>query len=100
MAELLPLPSPGDVFTDVRGEDRTMRVSYHQDSGIVVVSMWAGRTCRASFRVAPADASRLAVLLTEIAGSTPEPTAGEPSEDTGDGKDSGDSTGLAGAEAC
>jgi hypothetical protein len=30
MGEVLPLPSPGDVFTDVRGDDRTMRASYHQ----------------------------------------------------------------------
>jgi hypothetical protein len=72
MAEVLPFPNPGDVFTDVRGEDRTMRVSCHQDSGIVVVSIWAGRTCRASFRVAPADLARLVGVLTMAATAVPQ----------------------------
>jgi hypothetical protein len=75
MAEVLPLPSPGDVFTDVRGEDRTMRVSYHQDSGIVVVSLWAGRNCRASFRLARADLARLTAVL-----AAAEPAEAEPAE--------------------
>lgn len=78
MAEVLPLPSPGDVFADVRGDDRTMRVSYHQDSGIVVVSLWAGPNCRASFRVKPADLARLIAVLTEVAATTQVPAPDEP----------------------
>jgi hypothetical protein len=72
MAEVVPLPNPGDVFTDVRGGDRGMRVSYHQDAGVLVISLWSGRTCRATFQLAGAEASRLAALLAEIsAGSGP-----------------------------
>ncbi len=87
MAEVLPLPSPGDVFTDVRGEDRTMRVSYHQDSGIVVVSLWDGRTCRASFRLPSKDVARLAAVLAVVQAAQPEPegeSESQPEKPNGD----------------
>ena len=60
------MPTVGDVFLDVRGDDRTMRVSYHQDRGVVVVSLWAGAACRGSFRLAADDAGRLVALLSGI----------------------------------
>jgi hypothetical protein len=66
MGEVLPIPSPGDVFADVRGEDRTMRVSYHEDRGVVVVSLWAGAQCRGSFRMAVQDVERLVTVLNEV----------------------------------
>jgi hypothetical protein len=55
MGEVVPLPKAGDVFSDARGDDRTMRVSRHDEQGMVVVSLWAGKHCRASFRL-PLDA--------------------------------------------
>jgi hypothetical protein len=61
------MPAVGDIFVDGRGDDRTMRVSYHQDRGVVVVSLWAGAVCRASFRLAADDVGRLAALLSGIA---------------------------------
>jgi hypothetical protein len=70
MGEVLPLPNPGDVFDDVRDNGRTMRVSYHAEAGVVVVSLWAGALCRASFRLASADVARLAEIL-ENAGRQP-----------------------------
>jgi hypothetical protein len=63
MAEVLPFPNPGDVFTDVRGEDRTLRISHHTDAGVVVVSLWAGALCRGSFRLAVGDLERLIAVL-------------------------------------
>jgi hypothetical protein len=66
MGEVLPMPAVGDLFTDVRGDDRTMRVSYHEDSGLVVVSLWAGAVCRGSFRLAAHDVGRLVELLSGI----------------------------------
>ena len=66
MGELLPMPAVGDVFADVRGDDRMMRVSYHEDRGVVVVSLWAGVVCRGSFRLAAADAGRLVAVLSEV----------------------------------
>jgi hypothetical protein len=67
------MPTVGDVFQDVRGDDRTMRVSYHQDRGVIVVSLWADTVCRGSFRLATDDVGRLAALLADIA-SPPEAT--------------------------
>jgi hypothetical protein len=67
MGEVLPMPAVGDVFADVRGDDRTMRVSYHHDRGVVVVSLWAGVVCRGSFRLAAGDAGRLVELLSAVA---------------------------------
>jgi hypothetical protein len=65
MGEVRPIPNPGDVFADVRDIDRTMRVSYHPDEGVVVVSLWAGRLCRASFRLAADEATRLIAALSQ-----------------------------------
>ncbi|MFI7608396.1 hypothetical protein ACIBTV_25050 [Micromonospora sp. NPDC049366] len=76
MGEVLPIPSFGDLFADVRGEDRMMRVSYHPDRGAVVLSLWSGPVCRGSFRLSTGDAPRLLALLTEITGAAP--TAGTP----------------------
>jgi hypothetical protein len=79
MGEVLPIPSAGDVFADVRGEDRTMRVSYHHDRDVVVVSLWAGAQCRGSFRMAVQDVERLVAVLTgvevPVAASATEPAA-------------------------
>ena len=74
------MPAFGDLFTDVRGGDRRMRVSYHADRGVVVVSLWAGEVCRGSFRMAAEDLGGLISLLTEIessrSGPGPEAEAG------------------------
>jgi hypothetical protein len=67
MGEVLPLPNPGDIFEDVRDGGRTMRVSYHADAGTVVVSLWAGPLCRASFRLAAGEAERLIAILQSTA---------------------------------
>ena len=63
MGELIPLPRVGDVFTDVRGDDRTMRVSCHDESDMVILSLWAGKLCRASFRLPAGEVPRLIEAL-------------------------------------
>ncbi|MER7004711.1 hypothetical protein ABT297_16910 [Dactylosporangium sp. NPDC000555] len=63
MGELLALPKTGDVFEDVRGGDRTMRVTCHPQRGTVVVSLWVDKICRASFQLAEADLPRLQEAL-------------------------------------
>jgi len=73
------MPTVGDVFTDVRGGGRTMRVSQHADRGVVVVSFWAGELCRSSFRLTVSDAARLAALLGAVPGSPASASADEPS---------------------
>jgi hypothetical protein len=78
MGEVLPMPAFGDLFTDVRGDDRTMRISYHEDRGVVVLSLWAGTLCRGSFRLATEDLGDLIGILRTIEHSaTPPPSAGD-----------------------
>ena len=67
MGEVLPLPTVGEIFTDVRDGGRTMRVSVHADRDTVVVSLWAGGLCRGSFRLAADDAGRLRETLDLVA---------------------------------
>ena len=46
-----PIPSTGEVFLDARGDGRTMRVSWHPEADLVVLSLWRGETCAGSFRL-------------------------------------------------
>ena len=74
VVRLTPVPRVGDMFIDARGDDRTMRVSLHPERGVVVLSLWAGTTCRASFQLPLGDATRLVDLIGpgEPAGTTDE----------------------------
>ncbi|MFE9689546.1 hypothetical protein [Micromonospora sp. NPDC005806] len=76
------MPSFGDLFADLRGDDRTLRVSYHPDRGAVVLSLWSGTICRGSFRMPTDDVDRLLTLLTEVqrAATPTPPDAGEAAE--------------------
>jgi hypothetical protein len=80
MGELVALPNTGDVFEDVRGHDRRMRVTGHPQRGTVVVSLWVDRICRASFQLPASDLPRLrdALAAMEFA----EPPADPPLEAT------------------
>jgi hypothetical protein len=49
-----PLPATGEVFLDARGSGRALRVSWHTEAGVVVLSLWHGGTCSGSFRL-PVD---------------------------------------------
>lgn len=46
-----PLPSIGEVFLDDRGPARSMRLSWHGEAGLVVLSLWHGDTCAGTFRM-------------------------------------------------
>ena len=65
MAEA-PLPRLGEVFFDVRGSSRSMRLSWYTDTGIPVFSIWQGGTCTATFRLATEEVPRLAGTLTRV----------------------------------
>ncbi|GAA4965682.1 hypothetical protein [Actinoplanes utahensis] len=76
MGEVYPMPTVGDVFSDVRGGGRTMRVSYHENRQVVVISLWADALCRGSFQLPADEVGRLADLLSRIeppAGAVPQP---------------------------
>jgi hypothetical protein len=83
------MPRVGDVFADVRDNGRTMRISCHEDQGIVVVSLWQNALCRGSFRMAAVDLSRFISALTEMttplmSDPTPAEPAGGPTADEAD----------------
>lgn len=48
------LPTSGEVFLDPRGGGRALRVSWHPEADIVVLSVWHAGTCAGSFRL-PVD---------------------------------------------
>jgi hypothetical protein len=48
------------LFLDDHG---AMRVTSHTDAETVVVSIWRGAVCRATFRLTPEEADRLADFL-------------------------------------
>ena len=52
MTDLHALPASGDVFLDARDESRAMRVSWHDEGGVAVISLWRTGTCVASFQLA------------------------------------------------
>jgi hypothetical protein len=62
MVDLVPFPRTG-VVRDARGGGRGLRVSWHHDEGLVVLSVWRGPTCVATTRVAAEDVPDLVEVL-------------------------------------
>src|SRR5436190_700404 len=58
-SDAAPLPRLGEVFFDVRGESRSMRLSWYADTGVAVFSIWQGGTCTGTFRLPIADLPRM-----------------------------------------
>jgi hypothetical protein len=54
MPSTSPLPAHGEVFLDAHREDRTLRLSWHAEAGLVVLSLWRANVCTGSFRL-PAE---------------------------------------------
>jgi hypothetical protein len=57
------LPVHGEVFIDARGGDRSLRVSWHPDSGVAVLSIWRDSVCVASLRMRARDVPVLIDVL-------------------------------------
>jgi hypothetical protein len=62
-SDAAPLPRLGEVFFDVRGESRTMRLSWYADTGVAVFSIWQGGTCTGTLRLPIADLPRMVEAL-------------------------------------
>jgi hypothetical protein len=63
MARARPLPETGSVFLDARGGDRALRVSWHTETGLVVLSLWHGNVCSGSFRLSVDEVPDLIEML-------------------------------------
>jgi hypothetical protein len=55
MHPVKPLPTTGEVFLDARGSGRALRVTWHAEADVIVLSLWHGGTCTGSFRLPAAD---------------------------------------------
>ena len=58
-----PLPAAGEVFLDARGGNRALRVSWHTEADVVVLSLWRDGTCAASFRLDVVEVPELIAVL-------------------------------------
>ena len=63
MRRATPLPTTGEVFLDARGDRRALRVSWHGEVGLVVLSLWRGQVCAGTFRLAVDEVPVLIDLL-------------------------------------
>lgn len=61
--DAVPLPREGEVFFDVRGEARSMRLSWYANSKVAVFSIWQGNRCTGTFRLPFADLARMVQTL-------------------------------------
>jgi hypothetical protein len=62
-SDAAPLPRLGEVFFDVRGNSRSMRLSWYADTGVAVFSIWQGGTCTGTFRLPIDDLDRMVEAL-------------------------------------
>jgi hypothetical protein len=58
-----PLPRKGEVFFDVRGSSRCMRLSWYADTGVAVFSIWQGGMCTGTFRLPIGELPRMIETL-------------------------------------
>jgi hypothetical protein len=62
-SDAAPLPRLGEVFFDVRGSSRSMRLSWYADTGVAVFSIWQGGMCTGTFRLPIGDLPRMVEVL-------------------------------------
>jgi hypothetical protein len=62
-SDAAPLPRLGEVFFDVRGNARSMRLSWYADTGVAVFSIWQAGTCTGTFRLPMGDVARMIETL-------------------------------------
>jgi hypothetical protein len=65
MTAVSPLPDGVEYFLDTRGDARALRISWHDEADLVVLSMWRGHECVASFRLAIEEVPDLIASLRE-----------------------------------
>lgn len=84
MAEPLRRQEKRHWFTDDRTPARRMGVSWHAENGLMVLSLWQGDECTATFRLPIEDAARLIQILAgglgeSVQNATSSPPANPPS---------------------
>lgn len=64
MAEPVERPN-GEVFLDARGNGRALRLTWHHESDLVVLSLWRDKLCAGTFRLAKGDVSEFIDALVD-----------------------------------
>jgi hypothetical protein len=59
------LPRRRDIVLDERGDGRALRVTWHHDAGVAVVSVWRQDRCVGTVHVAAEDVPGLVAVLTD-----------------------------------
>ncbi|MEZ5094721.1 MAG: hypothetical protein R2731_00420 [Nocardioides sp.] len=67
-----PLPASGSVLIDTRGGGRALRVSWHPENDVVVLSLWRENLCVGSFRL---WADEIPALVAALQAGLPLPQA-------------------------
>ena len=75
MTVVRPLPRTGSIHFDARGDGRALRVSWHDEAGLVVMSLWKDNVCTGTVRIDAADLPDLVDSLTRMLPSDAHPAA-------------------------
>ncbi len=51
MTTVAPAAPGAEFFLDARGDARSLRVRWHREHGLVVLSLWRGEECTGTFRL-------------------------------------------------
>ena len=72
VGEPVTVPTRGEVFLDDRGMGRALRVTWHPEVRLVVLSVWQAERCTATFRLPAADVPELvhALIAGPLGGDT------------------------------
>jgi hypothetical protein len=75
---VIPLPRHGQWIEDLRGEGRSVRVSAHDEAGLLNLSIWRHGTCVGTVRLLPEDVATLVGGLSDgLARMTRRTTSGD-----------------------
>ena len=78
MTVVQAFPSHGDVFFDVRDDGRNLRVNWHHERDLVVLSTWRHGSCIATCQVDRTDVPKLIAQLVDGLAFEPSPPWTEP----------------------
>ena len=63
MLPATPLPRTGEIYLDARSPSRALRVTWHAEAGLVVLSLWRENVCAGTFRLAIEEVPDLVDVL-------------------------------------